>query len=122
MINILYVGLGGFIGANLRYILGLIINKYYHEMIGTLLVNIIGSFLIGLLYGYINEKNIIMNEMKLFLPVGLLGSFTTFSTFSYASIMLIQDGNYLRAITNIVLSLTLCLIFAYLGLISNKVL
>ena len=46
MINILYVGLGGFIGANLRYILGLIINKYYHEMIGTLLVNIIGSFLI----------------------------------------------------------------------------
>ena len=122
MINIIYVGLGGFVGANLRYILGLLVSKYYHEMIGTLLVNIIGSFLIGLLYVYIKEKNIIMNEMKLFLPIGLLGSFTTFSTFSYASVILIQDGNYVRAVTNILLSFTLCLLFAYIGLISNKVL
>ena len=73
--------------------------------------------------GYL-YKSISMQKakMKLFLPIGLLGSFTTFSTFSYASVILIQDGNYVRAVTNILLSFTLCLLFAYIGLISNKVL
>ena len=118
--NMIYVGLGGFIGANLRYFLSLIVNKYYHEMFGTLLVNIIGSFLIAFFYGYFIEKNLLSPELKYFFPIGLLGSFTTFSSFSYTTIILINEGNYTRALTNILLSFVLCLIFAFLGLIISK--
>ena len=121
MTNILIIGLGGFLGANLRYFSGLLMNKYYHEMFGTLLVNMIGSFLIALFYGYINDKNIMSEELRFLIPIGILGSFTTFSTFSYTTLILIQDGNIVRGLLNIVLSITFCLIFAYLGLIASKI-
>tara|TARA_Y100001936_G_scaffold174230_1_gene170703 strand:- start:2761 stop:3129 length:369 start_codon:yes stop_codon:yes gene_type:complete len=121
MANIFIIGLGGFMGANLRYFSGLLMNKYYHEMFGTLVVNIIGSFLIALFYGYLNDKNVMSEELRLLIPIGILGSFTTFSTFSYTTLILFQDGNIIRGMLNIVLSITFCLIFAYLGFITSKI-
>jgi CrcB protein len=117
---ILFIGLGGFIGANLRYLLGLYINKYSHEMTGTLIVNITGSFLIALFYGYISQKYVVNDSLKYFFPIGLLGSYTTFSTFSYTTMILINEGNYMRAGMNIILSFSLCLFFAFIGFWISK--
>ena len=118
--TILFIGLGGFIGANLRYLIGLYINKYSHEMTGTLIVNITGSFLIALFHGYISQKYVVNDSLKYFFPIGLLGSYTTFSTFSYTTMILINEGNYMRAGMNIILSFSLCLFFAFIGFWISK--
>ena len=118
--TILFIGLGGFIGANLRYLIGIYINKYSHEMMGTLIVNITGSFLIALFYGYISQKYVVNDSFKYFFPIGLLGSYTTFSTFSYTTMILINEGNYMRAGMNIILSFSLCLFFAFIGFWISK--
>ena len=118
--TILFIGLGGFIGANLRYLIGIYINKYSHEMIGTLIVNITGSFLIALFYGYISQIYVVYDSFKYFFPIGLLGSYTTFSTFSYTTMILINEGNYMRAGMNIILSFSLCLFFAFIGFWISK--
>ena len=118
--TIFFIGLGGFIGANLRYFIGLYMNKYSHEMTGTLIVNITGSFLIALFYGYISQKYVVNDSLKYFFPIGLLGSYTTFSTFSYTTLILINEGNYIRAGMNISLSFSLCLLFAFIGFWISK--
>ena len=118
--TILFIGLGGFIGANLRYLIGVYMNKYSHEMTGTLIVNITGSFLIALFYGYISQKYVVNDSLKYFFPIGLLGSYTTFSTFSYTTMILINEGNYMRAGMNIILSFSLCLFFAFIGFWISK--
>ena len=118
--TIFFIGLGGFIGANLRYLIGVYMNKYSHEMTGTLIVNIKGSFLIALFYGYISQKYVVNDSLKYFFPIGLLGSYTTFSTFSYTTLILINEGSYIRAGINIILSFSLCLLFAFIGFWISK--
>ena len=118
--TILFIGLGGFIGANLRYLIGIYINKYSHEMTGTLIVNITGSFLIALFYGFISQKYVVSDNLRYFFPIGLLGSYTTFSTFSYTTLILINEGSYIRAGMNIILSLSLCLLLTFLGFWISK--
>ncbi len=120
--TVLFIGLGGFIGANLRYLIGVYLNKYSHEMTGTLIVNITGSFCIALFYGYIAQKYSVNDNLKYFFPIGLLGSYTTFSTFSYTTLILINDGNYVRAGMNIILSFSLCLLLAFIGFWISKTL
>ena len=120
--TVLFIGLGGFIGANLRYLIGVYLNKYSHEMTGTLIVNITGSFCIALFYGYIAQKYRVNDNLKYFFPIGLLGSYTTFSTFSYTTLILINDGNYVRAGMNIILSFSLCLLLAFIGFWISKTL
>ena len=120
--TVLFIGLGGFIGANLRYLIGVYINRYSHEMTGTLIVNITGSFCIALFYGYIAQKYSVNDNLKYFFPIGLLGSYTTFSTFSYTTLILINDGNYVRAGMNIILSFSLCLLLAFIGFWISKTL
>ena len=120
--TVLFIGLGGFIGANLRYLIGVYLNKYSHEMTGTLIVNITGSFCIALFYGYIAQKYSVNDNLKYFFPIGLLGSYTTFSTFSYTTLILINDGNYVRAGMNIILSFSLCLLMAFVGFWISKTL
>ena len=120
--TVLFIGLGGFIGANLRYLIGVYLNKYSQEMTGTLIVNITGSFCIALFYGYIAQKYSVNDNLKYFFPIGLLGSYTTFSTFSYTTLILINDGNYVRAGMNIILSFSLCLLMAFVGFWISKTL
>ena len=120
--TVLFIGLGGFIGANLRYLIGVYLNKYSHEMTGTLIVNITGSFCIALFYGFITQKFNVNDNLKYFFTIGLLGSYTTFSTFSYTTLILINDGNYVRAGMNIILSFSLCLLLAFIGFWISKTL
>ena len=120
--TVLFIGLGGFIGANLRYLIGVYLNKYSHEMTGTLIVNITGSFCIALFFGFISQKYSVNDNLKYFFPIGLLGSYTTFSTFSYTTLILINDGNYVRAGMNIILSFSLCLLLAFIGFWISKTL
>lgn len=90
---ILFIGLGSFIGGISRYLISLYIHSKGFSAFpyGTLTVNILGCFLIGILYG-IAEKSGLPNEWRLFLVTGVLGGFTTFSAFSYETISLMRDG------------------------------
>ena len=120
--TVLFIGLGGFIGANLRYLIGIYINRYSHEMTGTLIVNITGSFCIALFFGFMAQKYSVNDNLKYFFPIGLLGSYTTFSTFSYTTLILINEGNYVRAGMNIILTFSLCLLFTFIGFWISKTL
>ena len=109
---ILFVGLGGGLGAISRYLVSLATLKWWSDAfpLGTLLANVIGCFLIGFLMFYFlsSGKN---SPLMPFLITGFLGGFTTFSTFSYETISLFTDG----AITKGLLNLSLTLVFCFLG-------
>lgn len=122
MINYLLVSAGAAIGGALRYGISTYIQKNQSVIFpyGTLLVNIIGSFLLGIIMFYLNEKDLIGNEIRLFLTVGLCGGFTTFSTFSYETLMLIRDSELLLAFYNVILNLVLCLAGIYIAYLISK--
>jgi CrcB protein len=91
---LLLIGLGGGIGSMLRYLLTVSAGRWITQTfpIGTLLVNISGCLLIGLLYGLSTKYALITLEWRLFLITGLCGGYTTFSSFSYESITLFKQG------------------------------
>ena len=121
MINILLIASGGALGAVLRFTTtGLIKNLFLYSFIGTLIVNIIGSFLIGLFIYLIQSKNLSEEFTKYFLIIGLLGSYTTFSAFSLEIVDLLLTKKFFLPIIYITLSLTLCILSAYIGLNINK--
>ena len=111
-INIFCVGCGGFLGAISRYIISIYTSKQFLFKIplGTLIVNVLGGFLIGLIMELTIKNNFISPQLKLFLTTGIMGGLTTFSTFSYETIVLIKEGNILLAILNILLNLILSLL------------
>lgn len=117
MMNIVFVGLGGFIGASTRYLISLYASKIFTSKIpiGTLSVNILGSLIIGIVMELTLKTSLISPHMKLFLTTGFLGGLTTFSTFSYETMELIEKGELLLAIFNIALNLLLSLGGAILG-------
>jgi CrcB protein len=93
---LLFVGLGGGIGSILRYLLTVTGGRYITQNfpIGTLLVNISGCLLIGILYGVFSKNAVPNMEWRLFLITGICGGYTTFSSFSLESINLFKQGNY----------------------------
>jgi CrcB protein len=116
--TILAVGSGGFIGANLRLFLNGFANHHLNFLsipVGTLFVNLLGSFLIGLFFALFHNFEI-SPEVKTFLSTGLLGALTTFSTFAYENLLFLQGGNFLGAFLNISLNVFGTLVFAYFGL------
>lgn len=116
MIKLFYIAFGGIIGSVLRYVLAGIPHKYYWGAfpLGTLFVNLIGSFLIGFGFILLGKENIPEN-LKLFLFIGILGSFTTFSTFMFESLNLLKDGDFKFALLNLAGANILGLFFVYLG-------
>ena len=121
MLNIILVATGGATGAILRYVLTNISKSLFTSNIyGTLTVNILGSFLIGFLISSDFAKNINENFIKYFLIIGLLGSFTTFSAFSFEVINLILTKKIFLAFIYISISIFMCILFAYIGLLINK--
>ena len=118
MSSILYVALGGALGASGRYLLGQGASRVFGTgfPIGTLSANVIGSALMGVLFGYLSSRGSGSDTMRLFLGVGLLGGFTTFSAFSLESIMMLEQKNYGGFISYIGLSVGLSLLALIAGL------
>jgi fluoride exporter len=119
MVNILYIAGGGAIGAVLRYWVSNIMHDSYGRGFpyGTLSVNVIGSIFIGILYVLTLERIENSVELRAGLMIGLLGAFTTFSTFSLETLTLIQSGQQLKAAMNITLSVILCLTGCWAGMV-----
>ena len=123
MSNFFLVALGGSIGASTRYVFYLISKNLLSTsnlFINTLVVNIIGSFLIGYLIVLLEKKSLSQDFIKYFFIIGVLGSFTTFSAFSLETIDLIVNKKILIAFIYIFSSLFLCLLFTFIGLNFNK--
>ncbi len=116
------VGLGGSLGAMARF---LVSNQMYTWLgrdfaWGTLTVNVLGSFIIGLLTILMIDKVQLSVEMRSFLIVGFLGAFTTFSTFSFETYSFLQTGDVTKAMLNIVVSVLSGLVAVWLGILAGK--
>jgi CrcB protein len=109
---ILFVGLGGFLGAISRYL----ISSYIP--LGTLTVNILGSFLIGILAMYFQQ--IIAPEYRALFITGFLGALTTFSTFSLEITMMLQESHYIKAMTHVLLNVVLSITATIIAMILFK--
>ena len=120
--NVFLVFLGGGLGAVSRYLLQGTIYRFTGQTfpIGTMIVNIIGSFLIGLLISSLEERFLVNPSLRLFLTVGILGGFTTFSSFSFETVSLFLEGSIFLAIANVALSVIICLCATYLGTIVGR--
>lgn len=109
---LLFVGLGGAFGAVSRYLLA----NWVHGLwtgklpLGTLLVNLLGSFAIGLMYVLIVEKELIHPDWRGVLIVGFFGAFTTFSTYSLEAMVLFEAGQHTQAIVYMLASAVLCVV------------
>jgi CrcB protein len=114
--NILYVGIGGSIGSMSRFMLSVYISKIFDKPfpLATMLINIIGSAIIGAIFGLFDRGNLITPELRILLATGFCGGFTTFSTFSYEVMKLLQDGEIIYAVIYIILSVVLGLFFCFL--------
>jgi CrcB protein len=117
------VGVGGFIGANARFVVARLVGVMFETTfpLGTFVINISGSFLLGLLGTVITQKMMPGSEsMRLALGVGFLGAFTTFSTFEYETHALFGDGSWLMATTNMLASLLVGLVAVRAGVIAAR--
>ena len=124
MDKVLWISLGAVLGANLRYWVGDWAAQRFGSGFpyGTLLINLTGSFLLGLIISMSMENFIIDPRLRLLLTVGFLGSYTTFSTYAYESIALISQGQWGLGLFNLIGSSLLGALFAILGIWLGKVL
>ena len=120
MNGVVLVAIGGAAGSVLRYLTnGLAVRWLGLDFpYGTLIVNAVGSLLIGLVQALAEKSTatVLPEPARLFLSVGVMGGFTTYSSFSYETIRLIENGSWLGAAANIVLTTCLCLVVCVLGL------
>jgi CrcB protein len=115
---VLLVGLGGFIGSILRYLVIIWSQDIFKGLsfpLGTLIVNITGCLILGLLNGWAENHQFFTSQIRLFMFVGILGSYTTFSTFSYETIKLLQNGDTFQALLNVAIQVTVGLLAAFIG-------
>jgi fluoride exporter len=112
----LLVGLGGFVGAILRYwISSLIQSGFLTFPMGTLGVNFIGSLLLALIMYASEYRGLFGEEVRVFLTIGVLGSFTTMSTFSFESMKLVEQSEHMMFGLNLIGTVSLCFLAIYLG-------
>lgn len=118
MRNLVLVGLGGFLGSSLRYLASGWLQRLADKnlfALGTLGVNVLGCLVLGFLGGYSDRLGPLSQETRLFLCVGALGGFTTFSTFGYETMSMLRDGHMLHAIGNVGVSVVAGLFAVWLG-------
>ena len=116
--QLLYIGIFGGLGCVARFL----VSGWTYALFGrglpygTLAVNVIGSFLLGLLIVFGLRSTLLSSELRIGLTVGLMGGFTTFSTFSYETARLLEEGSLWQAGANVILNVFICLLFALLGM------
>jgi fluoride exporter len=114
--TLLLVGIGGFIGAILRYVLGgWIQNSFVNFPVGTLVINTTGSFFLGLIMYLSEYQGLFDDETRIFLTIGLIGGYTTLSTFSYESFRLLDDSKFTLMAINVVSTVLFSMLAVYLG-------
>lgn len=118
MYNLLIAGLGGFFGTMMRYLLNNFVYKLMNYPIypyGTLTINVLGCFVIGLFASLVETRINLTPEIRIFVQIGILGGFTTFSTFGYETFQLIRDGQLVLGAANILLQVVIGLLAVWLG-------
>lgn len=119
--NILIVGAGSFLGGSARYLVSFLLKDHNTSFPwATLIVNLLGCFAIGLLCGYLLKTNSEQNFISTFFVYGICGGFTTFSTFSKETFLMIQCSNYLNAIIYVAISLFVGLFLTACGYLLAK--
>jgi len=122
LINIFWVATGGALGAILRLVSSSFFNLFFPNLpIGTFFINVLGSFIVGLLINTLEMRSSSEIFIKYFLIIGVLGSYTTFSAFSYEVIELYNNKKLLLSIIYILASVFSCIVAAYAGYSINKV-
>lgn len=122
MQTLFFIALGGALGALLRYA----VSNGVHALIGrafpygTLTVNVLGSLLMGFFYILLIERVSNNLALRAMLIIGFLGAFTTFSTFSIETFNLLENGEAFKALTNILISVVLCLVAAWAGVVIGR--
>ncbi len=119
----LLVGIGGGLGAMARYGFGTLAGRVWGTAfpVGTLMINVLGSLAMGLLVGLLARTLLEgQNEIRLFVAVGVLGGFTTFSAFSLDAITLLERGDVLAGVGYVLLSVVLSVLALYLGLLITR--
>ena len=118
---VLLIGAGGFIGSSLRYLISLFFQSKVLTTFpfGTFAVNILGCFLIGAVYA-LSDRGDLGAEWRLFLATGILGGFTTFSSFSNETVSMMRDAQYGSALLYVVSSVILGLLATFLGIFLIK--
>jgi fluoride exporter len=122
--NILLIGSGGFIGSIARYYISRL-NLFWEFLsipFGTLIVNILGCFIIGFITGISDKSNILSLDVRLFLMVGFCGGFTTFSSFANENLMLLHSGQIISIVLYTALSVVLGFLAVYLGYVLSNLL
>jgi fluoride exporter len=124
LINAVAIGSGGFLGALARYGLSGLVHRQLPLStfpFGTLVVNLLGCFAIGVIAGLVESRQLFAPEFRTFALIGVLGGFTTFSTFGYETFGLFRYGEYLQAITNVGLQVIGGLTLVWLGYILTTI-
>ncbi len=115
--QILIVGIGGFLGACTRYLLTMLFQQLgFIFPLGTLISNLIAALLVGSIIGIELQFHLLPINLRLFLVTGVLGGLSTFSTFSLETVCYFENGDNLLALANIFLNLCLSLLFVFIGL------
>jgi CrcB protein len=124
MIRMALVALGGALGTVLRYLIATLAVAWLGPAFpwGTLAVNLVGSFLIGLVQSLAMESLVISEEARLFLSTGVMGGLTTYSAFSYETVRLAETGAWGSAWANVLVTTAACLALSLLGLTTGRVL
>jgi CrcB protein len=120
--TIILVGIGGGIGSICRYLLGYLAGRHFNLVFpyGTLSINLLGSLIIGIVYG-LAFKNIVSEDWRIFLATGFCGGFTTFSSFAFENVTLIQEGEIGLMLLYSAVSLIAGLLLTYAGLLLGRV-
>lgn len=122
--NILLVGTGGFIGSVMRYLVQYFVERGMSSTFpwGTMIANIAGSFIIGIVFALAEKGNLLSAEWRIFMAVGICGGFTTFSSFAYNNFTMLREQSLMQLLFNVGGSLVLGILAVYLGIVLVRLL